>query len=85
MTLRLDEAVAAGKNCWRRTAAPDGWEWLDFERLTGEDGQAVRPLPYGFLLALCGTVPDGSRSGRELIWQTYVTRHGGSRDVPAEL
>ena len=31
--------MAAGEDLLVAHRGPDGWEWLDFERLTGEDGR----------------------------------------------
>lgn len=40
VTLRLTDEVAAGENLLAAHRGENGWEWLESERLTGEDGAA---------------------------------------------
>ena len=76
VTLRLDEAVAAGEELLAAHRGPDGWEWLDFERLTGEDGrQYVRFHTDSFSPFAVLSLTEAEGTGADL--ETYVTRRGG--------
>ena len=77
VTLRLDEAMAAEENLLAAHRGSEGWEWLDFERLTGEDGRQYASFhtdsfsPFA-VLALTET----EASGVDLA--AYVAERGGS-------
>ncbi len=77
VTLRLDEAVAAGEDLLAAHRGSDGWEWLNFERLTGEDGrQYVRFHTDSFSPFAVLSLTEAKGTGADL--ETYVTRRGGS-------
>ncbi len=77
VTLRLDEAVAAGENLLAAHRSEDGWEWLEFERLTDEDGrQYVSFHTDSFSPFAVLSLTETDAAGADLA--DYVAQRGGS-------
>lgn len=77
VTLRLDEAMAAEENLLAAHRGSEGWEWLDFERLTGEDGrQYVSFHTDSFSPFAVLALTETEASGADLA--NYVAQRGGS-------
>ena len=77
VTLRLDEAMAAEENLLAAHRGSEGWEWLDFERLTGEDGrQYVSFHTDSFSPFAVLALTETEASGVDLA--VYVAERGGS-------
>lgn len=77
VTLRLDEAMAAEENLLAAHRGSEGWEWLDFERLTGEDGrQYVSFHTDSFSPFAVLALTETEASGADLA--VYVAKRGGS-------
>ena len=77
VTLRLDEAVAAGENLLAAHRSEDGWEWLEFERLTDEDGrQYVSFHTDSFSPFAVLSLTETDAAGADLA--DYAAQRGGS-------
>lgn len=77
VTLRLDEAVAAGENLLAAHRSEEGWEWLDFERLTDEDGrQYVSFHTDSFSPFAVLSLTETDAAGADLA--DYAAQRGGS-------
>lgn len=77
VTLRLDEAVAAGENLLAAHRSEDGWEWLEFKRLTDEDGrQYVSFHTDSFSPFAVLSLTETDAAGADLA--DYVAQRGGS-------
>lgn len=77
VTLRLDEVVAAGENLLAAHRSEDGWEWLEFERLTDEDGrQYVSFHTDSFSPFAVLSLTETDAAGADLA--DYAAQRGGS-------
>ena len=77
VTLRLDEAMAAEEKLLAAHRGSEGWEWLDFERLTGEDGrQYVSFHTDSFSPFAVLSLTETDAAGADLA--DYAAQRGGS-------
>ena len=79
VSIRLDGALAAGETVLVAHRAADGWEWLDAERLTDEDGQNYVAFRTGDFSPFAVLAVSEGHVGADLA--AYTAEHGGKASL----
>ncbi len=79
VSIRLDGALAAGETVLVAHRAADGWEWLDAERLTDEDGQSYVAFRTGDFSPFAVLAVSEGHVGADLA--AYTAEHGGKASL----
>ncbi|MDD6873446.1 MAG: VWA domain-containing protein, partial [Clostridiales bacterium] len=79
VSIRLDGALAAGETVLVAHRGADGWEWLDAERLTDEDGQNYVAFRTGDFSPFAVLAVSEGHVGADLA--AYTAEHGGKASL----
>lgn len=79
VSIRLDGALAAGETVLVAHRGEHGWEWLDVERLTDEDGQNYVAFRTGDFSPFAVLAVSEGYVGADLA--TYTAEHGGKASL----
>ena len=79
VSIRLDGALAAGETVLVAHRGEHGWEWLDVERLTDEDGQSYVAFRTGDFSPFAVLAVSEGHVGADLA--AYTAEHGGKASL----
>lgn len=79
VSIRLNDALAASENVLVAHRGADGWEWLDAERLTDEDGQNYVAFRTGDFSPFAVLAVSEGHVGADLT--AYTAERGGSASL----
>ena len=79
VSIRLDGALAAGETVLVAHRGEHGWEWLDAERLTDEDGQNYVAFRTGDFSPFAVLAVSEGHVGADLA--AYTAEHGGKASL----
>ena len=79
VSIRLNDALAASENVLVAHRGADGWEWLDAERLTDEDGQNYVAFRTGDFSPFAVLAVSEGHVGADLA--AYTAERGGSASL----